>query len=72
MTQDCPDNSLKLANGVIDNRGRIRGCFGSTTPIEVCICEWPWFPILPPPMKNSGISRKSQDVLPGLGKPTAQ
>lgn len=72
MALSNPEPSLYLVNGVSDNRGKIHGCFGSTTPIEATVCVWPLFPILPPPMTNAVTIKKSQNGLTPQEKQTAQ
>ena len=72
MALNNPKPSLFPVNGVSDNRGKICGCFGSTTPIEATLCEWPWFPILPPPMTNAVTIKKSQNGPTPREKHTAQ
>ncbi len=72
MAHSNPEPSLYLINGVSDNRGRIHGCFGSTTPIEALVCVWPWFPILPPPMTIVASIEKSQNGLTPQEKQSAQ
>ena len=62
MNRFSGENFLRPVNGFFDKTGRINSRMKFIAPIYAIPCEWPKFPLLPPPIiSRTENERKDQE-----------